>query len=568
MKPRVLFTTIFRPFSKPGKYNLPGDEKFLDYFSNRLTREPGPYVLHDNHPTVAPHLIAANVDADVTVLETPTIEEFKEELRKNYDVLAITFLTLHFPKLMHMVAWARKIAPETKIVIGGFGTALYDLERLEVDGICQKEGIGWLREFLGQDPKAPIEHPLITYDIGLRLGVQQPGLPMKRVGILVNGFGCPHACEFCSTSAYFGKKHVPLLRTGSSLYDSMERYDREAGVRDFVIYEEDFFLYRKQIRDFVAASAARPTLFSYACYSTIKALSQFEIEDLVDSGLSHVWIGVEAINSPFNKSSGRPIKELFDELQHYGVTTTGSIIAGLDDHKRDNLWAEFEHLASLFPSTVQISNLIAGPGTPLRERLQREDRLVRDKENALLDSHLYSDQVTHPEFGRGELRELIFKGYDYIYDSIGPALYRIMKTWLRGSRTLRASSRERLRARGELLAQRASALRPMFLETADYLPNDRIRAEVLECLAEIAKDVGPPDERALAEAKLIRQAFDAEKRRLAAEGPHIYEPGTRVAHYVPSERPPEAGISAPRLAAAVAAARPGFIAAERLARRG
>src|SRR5205823_6635002 len=127
------------------------------------------------------------------------------------------------------------------------------------------------------------------------------------------------------------------------------------------------------------------------------------------------WVGVESVDSPFHKSNGRPIAELFDELQHYGVTTTGSIIAGLDYHTRQNLPREFEHLASLFPSTVQISNLIAGPLTGLRERLEKEGRLLPDVD--IRDSHLYSDMVAHPEFGRGELREWIFRGYDYVYET-------------------------------------------------------------------------------------------------------------------------------------------------------
>lgn len=535
MKKKVLFTTIFRPFSQPGKFNLPGDEKFLDYFSNRLTREPGLFSLHDNHPTVAPHLIAANIAADVTVLETPTVEEFKQELKKGYDIVAITFLTLHFPKLVHMIAWARKLAPNSKIVIGGFGTALYNLDRLEVDAICQEEGIGFMRRYLGQDLKDPVTHPLITFDIGLRVGVQQQGLPRKRVGILVNGFGCPHACEFCSTSAYFGRRHVPLIRSGEELLATMARYESEAQIRDFIIYEEDFFLYKKHIQHFIEAARAHRGLFSYACYSTVKALSQFDIEDLVDSGLSHVWIGVESVDSPFNKSVGRPIREVFEELQYHGVTTTGSIIAGLDGHTKDNIHQEFAHLASLFPSTVQISNLIAGPGTPLRSRLEKEKRL--NMEATLLDSHLYSDQVIHPEFGKGELRDIIFQGYDTIYGKIGPALYRIMKTWLQGARNLSKSQRERLRARGELLAQRARALRPIFLGTFEFLPNDAIRAAVKECLAELEQEVGMPDGQEREQARLFREAFEREQQRLAVEGPHIYEPPTRETQYAGQPQP-------------------------------
>jgi hypothetical protein len=155
-------------------------------------------------------------------------------------------------------------------------------------------------------------------------------------------------------------------------------------------------------------------------------------------------------------------------------------------------------------------------------------------EQRLLDSHLYSDSVLHPEFGRGELRELIFQGYDYIYETIGPAAYRIMKTWYEGSRTLRGSARPRLRARGELLARRAAALRPLFLATAEYLPNDAIRAEVQACLDEMAADLGPPDAEASATAAIFRGAFDAERRRLETEGPHVYEPSTRRTRYVGS----------------------------------
>jgi hypothetical protein len=527
---RVLFTTIFRPFSTPGKYNIAGDEKFLDYFSNRLTREPGMYPLHDTHPTVAPHLIAANLDADTVVLEVPTIDEFKEEVAKNYDYLCITFLTLHFPKLVHMIAWARKLAPNTKIVIGGFGTALYDLERLDVDHICQEEGIGFMRKVLGQDPKDPVTHPVIAFDIGLRIGVQHTGLPRKRVGVLVNGFGCPHACEFCSTSAYFGRKHVPLIRNGQDLLETMARYDREAGIRDFVIYEEDFYLYKRHIEDFLAAARSHPTLYSYACYSTIKSFSRWDIEDLVESGLTHAWVGVESLASPFAKSEGRPIADVFAELQRYGVTTTGSIIAGLDHHAKDNLALEFEHLAKLFPSTVQISNLIAGPGTPLRERLAGEKRLYEDVR--LHDSHLYSEHVIHPEFGRGELRQFIFQGYDYIYNRIGPALYRIMKTWFQGACNMQSSPRERLRARGDLLMRRAAALRPIFLATAEFLPNDDIRAKVATCLDDMAQEMGAPDELNWALARRFREAFENEARRRATEGDHVYEPPTGRTEYV------------------------------------
>ncbi len=522
---RILLTTIFRPFSTPNKYNSEDAEKFLNYFSNRLTRESGLFSLHDNHPTVALYLLANNVAADTTILETPSIEEYKAELAKNYDFLGITFLVLHFPKLVHMIALARKFAPQTKILIGGFGTALFDLDELGVDAISKKEGVTFLREFLGEDLEQPIEHPLLTVDIGLRLAVQYPHLEGKRCGIIVNGFGCPHACEFCCTSSYFGKRHVPFVGTGDDLYDLMARYDRELGVRDFIIYEEDFFLYRKQIDRFLERTKTDGAPFSYACYSTIFSLSKYPLEELVKSGLSHVWVGVESEYSPFKKSKGLPVDDLFAQLNSYGVTTTGSIIAGLDYHKKDNLHREFAHLASLFPSTVQISNLIAGPGTPLRSRLEKENRLI--KEVDLKDSHLYSDTIEHPEFGRGELRELIFEGYEQIYQTIGPGLSRILRTWFQGLKTLRGSSDPRMTERAEILFRRIQGVRPIFASTAEFLPNDQVREQLRTALVEMDQVLGPLDAQQEANAELMRQVFEQETARLQREGAHIFEPGLR-----------------------------------------
>lgn len=528
-KPRVLLTTIFRPFSTPNKYNTVDGEKLLDYFSNRLTRESGMFSLHDNHPTVALHIVAANIDADVTVLETPTIEEFKAELEKGYDVMGISFLTLHFPKLAHMIALARKIAPQTKIVIGGFGTALYGLERLEVEGVSKKEGVHFMRQFLGQEVEQPIVHPLLTFDVRLRIAVQHPELGAKPFGIIVNGFGCPHGCEFCSTSAYFGRKHVPFVPTGADLYKLMKRFDENRGVRDFVIYEEDFYLYKSFIEDFIETAVEARSPYSYGCYSTVKALSQFPIEELVKSGLSHIWIGVESAESTFKKSEGRPIRDIFAELQRYGVTTTGSIIAGLDYHRKDNLEAEFEHLASLYPSTVQISNLIAGPGTPLRGRLEQENRLVHDV--SLKDSHLYSDTIEHPEFGRGELTVKIFEGYEYIYQRLGPSVSRMLRTWFQGYQTLVESSDDQLRHRAEILKGRIFSARALFAATTDFLPNDGVRNSMQQLLDELHDCFGPLLPQHQAHAEFIRSIFEKEAARQAAEGAHVYEPPTRRAHY-------------------------------------
>ena len=80
---RVLLTTVFRPYAaQNSKYNKDGDEEWLDYFYSRLTKEPGPFALSTYPSGTSLALIAANLDADVTVLFHPSMEEYVEELKK------------------------------------------------------------------------------------------------------------------------------------------------------------------------------------------------------------------------------------------------------------------------------------------------------------------------------------------------------------------------------------------------------------------------------------------------------------------------------------------------------
>jgi hypothetical protein len=74
-------------------------------------------------------------------------------------------------------------------------------------------------------------------------------------------------------------------------------------------------------------------------------------------------------------------------------------------------------------------------------------------------------------------------------------------------------------------------LRPIFLATAEYLPNDDIRQKVAACLDDMAQEIGAPTELAHAQARAFREAFDNEVRRKAAHGDHVYEPPTGRTQY-------------------------------------
>lgn len=528
----VLLSSVFRPFGVVNKYNKKGDEHLLDYLSSRLTHEPGLFALSSYVPNTGLHLIAANLPARTRVLESPSEDEFVAELKKQPDYVGLSFVIKGFGKLARMIALTRKYAPHSKIVVGGFGTALRSVENLEPDYISTGEGVRFMRELLGVAPDQPVVHPMVSADVTLKIFQNYDFLHKQKLGFVTSGFGCPHACDFCSTSAYFGYKSINLLN-GRGLYEAMKSHCRESNgeVENFLIYEEDFMLFKRKLEDMgkLIEEDQEDTL-SYACFATVQALSRHDLEKLVAQGFGHVWIGVESINASYRKLQGGDLDELFEKLRSLGVTTTGSIIFGLDDHTPEQLPKEVDYLASLRPSTAQISNLMPAKGTELRKRFEEEGRI---HEVGFKDADLYSEVFHHPNFRPGELTAATMDGYIRLYEAIGPGIYRIFDTWFTGYKNLRRSPNASLRRRAQLYARRVKELLPLFLKTGDYLPNENIRLTVAQTVREVTLDLGAPTVVQEGRAELIARIFALEQVKRQQLDEQIVEPEPVVKDYEP-----------------------------------
>jgi haloalkane dehalogenase len=518
---KVLLTTVFQPFGIENKYNKKGDDFLLDYLASRLTREPGLFSLSSYVPHSSLHLLAANLPVESTVMEYPTLEEFIEEIKKGYDYVGISFMIKGFRKVFRMIALTRKYSPGTKIIIGGFGTCLHNIEDLGADYVCKGEGVRFMRNILGFPEDMGVTNPEITVEVTLKVLQDYPFVPKSRMGLITSGFGCPNACEFCCTSAYYGHQHIPFLETGRDIYETMLKMNRSPAhkVNHFLIFEEDFMLYDTKVRELGSLIREdRENRFNFACFASVKSLTEFDPEELVAMGMGHVWIGIESVEAPFMKRVGKDIETLFHDFHSLGITTTGSTIFGLEHHTMDNLSREVDFVNLLQPTTVQLSNLMPAEGSPLRERLEKEGRI---RKVGFKDADLYSEVIDHPNFKPGELTGEIFKGYERIYHSLGPSIYRVLETWFSGYKNLRSSHSSVLRDRAEQYAQKVSGISPIFLNTSRYLPNDDIRERVKDTLAEIESELGPFDSTQVSTGELIGKIFDLEytKKQYLEEKP-------------------------------------------------
>src|SRR5258707_1234637 len=122
-----------------------------DLLDGKVTRAQGLFSPRTLNIHFSLEYIAENLDAPAVVLQYPSKAELIRELKKGYDYVGISFLLAVMHRMKETVALIRQYAPNSKIVLGGYGTVLKD-EALKPYGdyICPEEGVGFFRRLLGE----------------------------------------------------------------------------------------------------------------------------------------------------------------------------------------------------------------------------------------------------------------------------------------------------------------------------------------------------------------------------------------------------------------------------------
>ncbi|MHC4815281.1 MAG: B12-binding domain-containing radical SAM protein [Planctomycetota bacterium] len=472
---RVLFTSVCRPI---GPAYGDGPSVGYELLHGQVTRAQGMFSPRSVHLHFSLEYVAENLDAACVVLQYPSRGELIAELEKDYDYVGVSFLLALFHRMQDVVALVRKHAPTTRIVLGGYGTVLSD-EVLEPysDYICREEGVGFMRRLLGEpEISMPYKHPLIVSELRVF------GAQVSTTGMVFAGLGCPNGCDFCCTSHFFGRRHIKLLPTGKDIYGVVERYLAIDPRMSLVILDEDFLLNRRralEFRDEVIAGGKALSIFAFA---SVRALSKYTTEQLVEMGIDSLWIGYEGKRSGFKKQEGRPVEELFAELRAHGISILASMIVGMPHQDEAIVQQELDGLLALEPSLCQFLIYGPTPGTPFFERVTREGLLRKD---LAADPLLYyrkcdgfTSMVDHPELSPARIEAQQRDCFRQDYARLGPSIYRSVEAWLRGYLTLRGSNNPVLRRKAASLAKDVRKAYPVFLAGRLFGPNRAIRKKV------------------------------------------------------------------------------------------
>jgi hypothetical protein len=530
---RVLLTSVFGPYAQDDEF---GSRKInpMELYHNQVTREQGPFSLRMFHRSWGILMIQQNISAPTTVLDFPTQAAFAAELAANdYDIVGISSIIVNVGKVREMCKTIRRLAPKAIIVIGGHVAAIPGIETMvDADQIVRGDGISWMRRFLKEDATAPVKHPQIVSGFGGRtMGMPLPQNKGNTAATIIPSVGCPMGCNFCTTSAFFGGKgkYLNFYDTGAELFAVMSEMEAKLNVRSFFMMDENFLLHKRRAMELLTHMKAGNKAWSLYVFSSANAISQYSMRELVELGVSWIWMGLESPHSSYTKLKGADTLTLTRELRRHGIKLLGSTIVGLEHHTPENIHEEIEHAVEHDTDFHQFMLYTPVPGTPLFAEMTEQGRML-DGVN-LADIH-GQDQFNfrHAAISREDSKKFLDEAFRRDFERNGPSIYRICRTTLDGWLRYKNDPDLRVRARFAWEARSlkdgyAAALWAMekHLRTTNPAVSEKIRA----LRKEVGREFGLMSRVAtLVVGPLLAWSARREERRLA-QG-QTYEPQTIV----------------------------------------
>jgi len=289
--------------------------------------------------------------------------------------------------------------------------------------------------------------------------------------------------------------------------------------------DENFLLHKRRALELLQHMRDGNKPWALYVFSSANAIRQYTMRELVELGVSWIWMGLESPRSGYTKLNGTDTLKLTAELRKHGIKLLGSTIVGLEHHTPDNIREEIEHAVSHDTDFHQFMLYTPVPGTPLFFEMQEQGRMLPDV--PLADIHGQNEfNFEHAAISKKDSKRWLDFAFRRDFERNGPSIYRICRTTLEGWKRYKNDADARVRARFAWEARSlrngyAAALWAMerHLGKTNAAVAERVRALRKEVAAEfgllsrvVSSALGP----------LLLWSAHREERRLASG--HTYEP--------------------------------------------
>ncbi|MFC1710022.1 B12-binding domain-containing radical SAM protein [Candidatus Omnitrophota bacterium] len=226
--------------------------------------------------------------------------------------------------------------------------------------------------------------------------------------------GCSFQCTFCA-----GARHSPRKRSIGNVMEEIEFLNRQYGVKELIIEDENFTMHRKLLHEFCESLLNTDRGYTWNCASGIR-LSCINQEDMLlmkKAGCHSVSVGIEfgsqRIFDLTRKGENlEAIREKIDILAKTDVTITGFFLLGIPGETFNEMKETIKFALSLPLHRVQINNFMPLPGSEIWENLKKDGKL-KDIDY----SHFFVHDVSYVSEGikKTDIKQLQRKGYLKFY---------------------------------------------------------------------------------------------------------------------------------------------------------
>ncbi|MHA1312686.1 MAG: B12-binding domain-containing radical SAM protein [Candidatus Helarchaeota archaeon] len=403
------------------------------------------------------------------------IHQIKEE---EPDIIGITSSTPVINNAFRLCAEIKAANPETITVLGGpHPTALpkdtvsnenvdvvvvgegeytfLDLIRAieEKKDLSQVEGIVFKKNGeIISNPLRPLiedldELPLPAYEL---LEMDKYYSPQTKTGKFANiltSRGCPARCIYCNKKI-FGTKF--RARSVNHLLNEIEFLINNYGIREFHILDDLFTANKKRVREFCYQVLKKKLDIKWKCPNGVRVNTvDYELLKLMNqAGCYSISFGVESGNSQILKNIRKGItleqsENAIKWAKKAGLFTVAFLMIGNLGENRQTIQDTINFTKKIDPDAAQFSILIPYPGTPIRDIILKEGKLLTNRWEDY-DNEKGIAIFEHGELNKNLMEEMVKKAYNSFYFRPSYILKRILKirnlhdlkTYINGFRTI------------------------------------------------------------------------------------------------------------------------------------
>ena len=316
---------------------------------------------------------------DVTLIDEQSMDL---DFRAPADLVAITAWTINSFRAYEIADRYREQG--IPVIMGGPHIYFYSdeaAEHCDAVGIGEGEKIwalmledaarGRLKKVYRADHLQDLQNlPLPRYDL-----LNLRGYGLFKTFSVQSSRGCPFKCEFCSERFYLGPSY--RYRPVEEVIDEIKR----SKAKNILFADSNFAGSTSHAAELMEALVPLKVRWS-ALWSAYLCNNETFMDLAKRSGLLHLNIGLESIDqdtlSGLNKriNQVKEYKNILHNLRKRGISYSFNFIFGWDTEREDVFSSTLAFLKAEKVPVAYFNILTPHKGTPLYERMKREDRII------------------------------------------------------------------------------------------------------------------------------------------------------------------------------------------------